>query len=123
MADEPQQDEEPVEKPQAEEPVAEEPQAEEPAAEEPQAEAPVAEEKAKEKGKKDGGDEPAAIPGADLEVDIVAEGEAALPGEVDEADEYSEHIEADELSEPEEEVVGPRDRHARIHYEDYLLVR
>jgi small subunit ribosomal protein S9 len=120
MADEPQQDEEPVEEPQAEEPAAEEPAveepaveeaqaeepaAEEPAAEEPQAEAPVAEEKAKEKGKKDGGDEPAAIPGADLEVDIVAEGEAALPGEEDEADEYSEHIEADELSEPEEEVV------------------
>ena len=31
--------------------------------------------------------------------------------------------EEEENDEPEEEVVGPRDRHARIHYEDYLLVR
>ena len=121
MADEPQQPEEPQadepvnEEPQAEEAVAEEPQAEEPqaeeaAAEEPTAEEPVAEEqpaeeKPKEKGKKDGGSEPAAIPGADLEVDIVAEGEAALPGEEDESDEYSEHIEAEEIVEVEEEVV------------------
>ena len=29
----------------------------------------------------------------------------------------------DEEGQGEEEVVGPRDRHARIHYEDYLLVR
>lgn len=116
MADEPQQPEEPQadepvnEEPQAEEAVAEEPQAEEAAAEEPTAEEPVAEEqpaeeKPKEKGKKDGGSEPAAIPGADLEVDIVAEGEAALPGEEDASDEYSEHIEAEEIVEVEEEVV------------------
>lgn len=116
MADEPQQPEEPQadesvnEEPQAEEAVAEEPQAEEAAAEEPTAEEPVAEEqpaeeKPKEKGKKDGGTEPAAIPGADLEVDIVAEGEAALPGEEDASDEYSEHIEAEEIVEVEEEVV------------------
>ena len=31
--------------------------------------------------------------------------------------------EEEENDETEEEVVGPRDRHARIHYEDYLLVR
>ena len=31
--------------------------------------------------------------------------------------------EEEENDEPEEVVVGPRDRHARIHYEDYLLVR
>lgn len=116
MADEPQQPEEPQadepvnEEPQAEEAVAEEPQAEEAAAEEPTAEEPVAEEqpaeeKPKEKGKKDGGSEPAAIPGADLEVDIVAEGEAALPGEEDASDEYSEHIEAEEIVEVEEEVI------------------
>lgn len=116
MADEPQQPEEPQadepvnKEPQAEEAVAEEPQAEEAAAEEPTAEEPVAEEqpaeeKPKEKGKEDGGSEPAAIPGADLEVDIVAEGEAALPGEEDASDEYSEHIEAEEIVEVEEEVV------------------
>ena len=116
MADEPQQPEEPQaeepvnEEPQAEEAVAEEPQADEAAAPEPTSDEPVAEEqpaeeKPKEKRKKDGGSEPAAIPGADLEVDIVAEGEAALPGEEDEADEYSEHIEAEEIVEVEEEVV------------------
>jgi small subunit ribosomal protein S9 len=115
MADEPQQDEEPVEEPQAEESAAEEPAAEEPkadesVAEEPKADEPVtgepqAEEKPKDKGKKGDSSEPAAIPGADLEVDIVAEGEAALPGEEEEADEYAEHIEAEELIEAEEEVV------------------
>ncbi len=110
MADEPQQDEEPVEEPQAEEPAAEEPASEEPAAEEPKADEPVteepqAEEKPKDKGKKDDSSEPAAIPGADLEVDIVAEGEAALPGEEEESDEYAEHIEAEEIIEAEEEVV------------------
>ena len=109
MADEPR--EEPVEEPAAEEvqpaePV-EEPVAE--AAEQPQAEEdaePAAEKNPRgEAGKKEGGDEPAAIPGADLEVDIVAEGEAALPGEEQAADEYSEHIEAEEVVEVEEEVV------------------
>jgi small subunit ribosomal protein S9 len=111
MADEPQQPDEPVaEEPQPDEPVAEEPQTDEPVAEEPQAEEAVAEEpqareKPKDKGKKEGGSEPAAIPGADLEVDIVAEGEAALPGEDDGSDEYSEHIEAEEIVEVEEEVV------------------
>lgn len=118
MADEPQ--EEPVEEPKGEEPAAEageQPQAEEAQAPEPAAEAeeqpqaeetaePAAEKKSKGgTGKKEGGDEPAAIPGADLEVDIVAEGEAALPGEEQAADEYSEHIEAEEVVEVEEEVV------------------
>ncbi|MFM8883610.1 MAG: 30S ribosomal protein S9 [Solirubrobacterales bacterium] len=36
---------------------------------------------------------------------MVAEGEAALPGEEQAADEYSEHIEAEEVVEVEEEVV------------------
>ena len=114
MAEEPQ--EEPVEEPATEEPAAGEAQAaeaaEEPAAEaveEPQTEGaaePAAEKKPREAaGKKQGSEEPAAIPGADLEVDIVAEGEAALPGEEEEADEYSEHIEAEVLPEPEEEVA------------------
>lgn len=130
MADEPQ--EEPVEEPKGEEPAAEETEAAGPAAEageQPQAEEaqeqaaeptpdgeghpqaeetsePAAEKKSKGgTGKKEGGDEPAAIPGADLEVDIVAEGEAALPGEEQAADEYSEHIEAEEVVEIEEEVV------------------
>jgi small subunit ribosomal protein S9 len=118
MADEPQQPEEPqaeeaAEEPQAEAPVAEEAAAEEsaegPRAEEPVAEQgaeePKAEEKPKDKAGKDAGSEPAAIPGADLEVDIVAEGEAALPGEEDGPDEYSEHIEAEEIVEVEEEIV------------------
>ena len=95
-----------AEEPQAEEPQAEEPQAEEPQAEEPQAEEPQAEEPAaKAKGDAKKGDEPAAIPGADLEVDIVAEGETALAGDEQAPDEYSEHIEAEETVEVEEEVV------------------
>ena len=74
-------------------------EAEAPAEAEPAAEKPAA-------GKKEAkADEPAAIPGADLEVDIVAEGEAALPGEEDEADQYSEHIEADEVAAVEAEVA------------------
>ena len=112
MADDPQQGEEPQgEEPQAEEPQAEESQGEEPQAEEPQAaEAQAAEAPpARPKGAdgKEGADEPAAIPGADLEVDIVAEGEAALPGQAEAVDEYAEHIEAEELTEaaPEEEEV------------------
>ena len=127
MADEPQQDEGQGEEPQAETPRAETPAAEEPAVEPAAAgpeggapagstdsgesgadepgEAPAAREKPKATGGKKDGDEPAAIPGADLEVDIVAEGEAALPGEEVEVDEYSEHIEAEEVPEAEEEVA------------------
>lgn len=106
MADEPQNADEPVEEPAAPEPEeptdseAVEPQPEAAdAPEEPAAEKPAAAKEAPSK------EEPAAIPGADLEVDIVAEGEAALPGEEVEVDEYSEHIEADEISETEEEEV------------------
>ena len=112
MADEPQNTEEPAEEPVA--PEAEAPEAEAPKAETPAPDAqedapaePEAAKKPKAEKKEQGKDEPAAIPGADLEVDIVAEGEAALPGQEEEVDEYSEHIEADELPEVEveEEVV------------------
>lgn len=108
MADETPQDDEKVEEPQgaaeqaeaaapADEPT---PAAEEPKAEEPKAERLAAEAKA---------EKPAAIPGADLEVDIVAEGEAALASDDEGVDAYSEHVDADELVEGvelvEEEVV------------------
>ena len=121
MADEPQNNEEPAEEPGAPEaeapetPEAEAPEAEAPEAPEAETPAPEAQEdapaepeaakKPKAEKKEPGKDEPAAIPGADLEVDIVAEGEAALPGEEQAADEYSEHIEAEEIVEVEEEVV------------------
>ena len=108
MADEPQDGDEPIEEPKAPEAeVSEEPQAAAGEAAPEAAEAPEApaEEKAKPSKKESSKEEPAAIPGADLEVDIVAEGEAALPGEEEVIDEYSEHIEAEEVVEVEEEVV------------------
>ena len=108
MADEPQNGDEPVAEPPAPETEgSEEPKAaaEEAAPEAAGAPEAPAEEKPKPSKKESAKEEPAAIPGADLEVDIVAEGEAALPGEQDEADEYSEHIEAEEIVEVEEEVV------------------
>ena len=112
QAEEATPEESPAEEPQVEEPQVEEPQAEEAApeeapAEEPQAEAAAEKPKPKKAAAKEGSEEPAAIPGADLEVDIVAEGEAALPGEEAAPDAYSEHVEADEAVEVEveEEVV------------------
>ncbi len=103
MSDETPQDEQAPEEPTAEEPTAEEPAAEEPAAEEPAAEEPAAEEPAAEEppAEQPAAEQPAAeadaaedveyieetprekpvIPGMDLEVDIVTEGEDPLSRE------------------------------------------
>jgi small subunit ribosomal protein S9 len=86
VAEEPVAEEPAAEEPAAEEPAAEEPAAEEPAAEEPVAEEPAAEEPAAEEpaAEEPAGEEPEApsaprekpaIPGADLELDLVLEGE------------------------------------------------
>jgi small subunit ribosomal protein S9 len=88
VAEEPVAEEPVAEEPAAEEPVAEEPAAEEPAADEPVAEEPASEEPVAEEAdaSEDEGDDEdededeaprvkPAIPGADLEVDLVLEGE------------------------------------------------
>jgi len=85
-----------------EEPVAEEPAAEEPAAEEPAADEPVAEEPAAEERAPDAPREKPVIPGADLELDLVLEGEER------ERDPYASYDEdegpGDDLGEPEDVV-------------------
>jgi len=103
VAEEPAAAEEPVAEEPAVEPVAEEPPAAEPVAEEPAA-APVAEQPAAESEDEAQEAAPRAkpeIPGADLEVDIVREGEEALRGE-DEDEEYGDESADDEveLSQP-----------------------
>ncbi len=97
----------PTEEPAAEEAARAEPVAEEAPAEEPVAEAPAAEPEALEEDEDDD-EEPAprvkpAIPGMDLEVDIVREGEEALRGE----DGYSEYDEDAADSAADEDLTQP----------------
>jgi small subunit ribosomal protein S9 len=91
VAEEPAADEPAAEEPVAEEPAADEPAAEEPAAEQPAAEAPVARAPAAVEAEEEEFVEETPrvkpeIPGMDLEVDIVREGEDALRDE--DEDEY-----------------------------------